>query len=736
MSKNRARPTKSKKTLPLPTAKVPVAASRSPQLPPVTPHDPLLEKLFRFSALGMLAVALLLALGSGINGDDEYQNDYSKKLVDYYLSAGSDTAALYIEKGNMHYYGGFFDLTVGLANRALGFDEFDAGYHHVRHVFNVLMGMLAILFTGLLAREIGGWRAGLLALWLIFLSPRFLGHSLMNPKDIPFAAGFAIATYYMVLLLRAMPRPGWKPALGLALGMALALATRAGGLLLFAYLFLFAALDFLFKYGFKGLVKEWDAVWRYAAYALGISLAAYALAVVTWPAALADPLRHPLAALTEFAKLGVKIRLLFMGENVMSDATAWYYPVLWIAKTIPLYALVGFGASLLLLPVMLKRYSAVAVLLVYFAAIFPVAYVIRKESILHDGWRHLMFVYPSIVVAASLFWAAAEDLLKSRRPLQYALYGLLALLAVDAIAFIVRNPQYPYVYFNPIGGGIKGAFGNYETDYWGVSVKQAIDWLDQEGIISPGMQDTVVIGTTFFYNVSRQTRKKYDGKVKTVYVRFNSRYNEAWDYGLFPSRFIRGPHLRAGTWPNSRSIHAVKANGVPLLSIEKDADKFAFRGQQAINRQDWLTAVQEFQQEVQAQPDNELAWIGLSNAYLSMGQYAPAQDAAEKALVAAPDTESALLYRGLAALNQGNSAVALDALLRAVRVNEEYSFAHYYLALIYEQTQDPRSALDAAQKAIQYSPNFKAAYELVARVLRQLGDEQNARAYEEAARRL
>ncbi|MCB9298184.1 MAG: hypothetical protein H6559_34450 [Lewinellaceae bacterium] len=55
-----------------------------------------------------------MSLFSGINGDDEFQNDYSEKLVDYYLSFGADTAALYIEKGNMHYYGGFFDLVTSL----------------------------------------------------------------------------------------------------------------------------------------------------------------------------------------------------------------------------------------------------------------------------------------------------------------------------------------------------------------------------------------------------------------------------------------------------------------------------------------------------------------------------------------------------------------------------------------------------------------------------------------------
>nr|HQU59901.1 tetratricopeptide repeat protein [Saprospiraceae bacterium] len=402
----------------------------------------------------------------------------------------------------------------------------------------------------------------------------------------------------------------------------------------------------------------------------------------------------------------------------------------------PLFVLGGLAGSLLIIPAMLKRYNTMAVSLVYFAAIFPIIYVIYKNSILHDGWRHLMFVYPSMAVIAALFWVTLEYLFKERKALKYALYGVLGLLAVDSVLFIVRNPHYPYVYFNPIGGGIKGAFGYYETDYWGVSVKQAIDWLDKEGIISPNMQDTVVLGTTFYYNVSRQTRRKYNGKVKVAYVRFNTRYNEPWDYGLFPSRFIRGPHLQEGTWPNSRTIHTVTASGVPILAIEKDEEKYTYRGQQATNQQDWQQAVEAFSQEVKAHPDNELGWVGLANAYLNQRDFDQALEATQQALKVAPGTETALLYEGLAYLYKGDAAKALDALQRAVKLNEEYYIAYYYMGLIYEQGQDPRSAYDNALKAIEQNPGFRPAYEMAARALRQLGDEQNARAYEEAAKKL
>jgi tetratricopeptide (TPR) repeat protein len=728
---SKRKPKKHKKGADAPSAAAKQQALAGPSAP-TSPQDGKLKKIFGFSVLAIFLITTVLAINSGINGDDEYQVDYSNKLVDYYGSFGADKEALYIEKGNMHYYGGFFDLLTGMVNNALGFDEFDTGYHNVRHFFNGLFGILAMFFVGLLVRELAGWRAAILALWLIFLSPRFLGHSLMNPKDIPFAAGFAVSLYYMIRLLRSMPRPHWKTALGLALGMALALATRAGGLLLFAYLGLFAGLDFLFKYGFSGLTKNTKELLQYLVYGLGAIIVSYILAILTWPAALADPFGHPLAALTEFSKLGVKIRLLFMGENVMSDDTAWYYAPLWIAKTIPLYALIGFIGSFFFLISWLKKFGRTETLLLFFAALFPVIYVIYKDSILHDGWRHLMFVYPSIIVLAALFWVELEKRVLNQKFALYAVSGVLLLTALEPTVFIARNYNIPYVYFNPIGGGLSGAYGNYETDYWGVSVKEAIEWLDKEGIIGENMQDTVVLGTTFYFPLSRQTRAQYD-KVKLKYVRFNSRYNEDWDYGIFPSRYIRSEHLKSGSWPNSKSVFSFSANGVPLLSVEKNETRNAYLGQQAVKQRQWAQAIQYFQEEVKAHPDNEQAWIGLANASLNTGQADAALNAANEALKAAPEVEAALLYKGMAHLNKQENQEAILAFQHATRVNDEYFAAYYYMALAYDQNGNVQQALDAVQKAIEANPRFRGAYTLAADLLDKSGQSEKAAQYRKAA---
>ena len=694
-------------------------------------NDAFLKKVFTGLLAVVLALTLLMAMDSGINADDEFQHDYSEKLVDYYLSFGTDTAALNIPKGNMHYYGGVFDILSGLTNRAMGYTWTDAGYHRVRHFYNALFGVLAMLFASLLAKEIAGWRAGILTLVFLFLSPRFLGHSLMNPKDIPFAAGYIMALYYMLLFFRNTVQPNWKFALGVVAGIGLAIGTRAGGMLLIAYLFMWAGLDYWVKNGLAAVFTEGKKTLRYAAWVLGIALAGYLLAVLFWPWAMQAPFKNPFEALGEFSKLGIKIRVLFKGENVMSDQTSWDYPVQWIWRTIPLFALAGFAGAVALAKRLFREHAVLPVFMLFFASVFPVAYVIYKDSILHDGWRHLLFVYPAMVVLAALFWLKADAMLQNNKTGRYALYLVVALMAAEPALFIVRNHAYPYVYFNTLSGGLSGAFGNYETDYWGVSMKQAVEQLEEAGILHEGMTDTVTVASSYSYLLQVYTNAKYGPHVQVRYQRFNKRYERPWDYGIFPSRYIKGPHLRAGTWPNSRTAFTVTANGVPLTAIEKGGGP-VFEAERFFSQQNWEAAASAYEQETSAYPDNELAWMKLAMAQINLGKFAEARHAADQMLRVAPENTSGLLYRAMAAMNLGDMAAAELDLQHSLKIEEDFGTAWYYLAVIKQQRNDLNGALQDLQKCIEVAPSFRAAYELAASIYEQQGNSEQARKLRQA----
>jgi len=717
------------------TAAEPLAVHDLLERPPVSsPADPQLRRWFwGIAAVGLLALCAL-SFGAGINADDKFQNAYSAKLINYYTTWGRDTSALYVPDGNMHLYGGFFEIVTGFTNKALGLKESDMGYHHVRHLFSAALGWVAVVCAALLAQLIAGWRAGLWTLLLLFLSPRFMGDALVNPKDIPFAAGYMLTLYHMAALLQQMPRPSRWHWAGLVAGLAISLSVRAGGLLNFAYLFLFAGLFLLLKHRWKGLL-DGQVLRRYATVIGSAAVVGYALALLFWPFALQAPLTNPWLALTKFSDLEIAIRVLYDGTNIKSNLTPWHYPVKWIALTIPLAVLGGFVGSFVLVLRLLRRYQPLWVILVWFAAVFPVFYVVYKNATLHDGWRHLTFAYPPMVVAASLFWNELLSLFSAKRAGQYAVVAVAALLMADAAAFLFRNPRISYLYFNPLIGGVKGAYGKYETDYWGISIRQGIEWLEKQGILRPDMDEVVVIATNMYYP-AQQYLAKYGDKVVLKYLKWERRCDDAWDYALYPTRFINGHALTRGLWPPDNAVHVIEIGGAPVLAILKDTTRHCALGTAALKLQDWNSAVERFQQEVKDVPDNELAWSSLAQAYFNSNQPEEAKAAAEKALDINPADEMANNVLGLYWINQGNLEMARRQFERAVQLEPGAPMPYYYLALLSQQQGRSAEALKYLEALLQIAPAFRPAYELGAQIYEALGNAQAAQQFRQAAQQL
>lgn len=699
-----------------------------PELPAKNPQ---LHRFFWGLAVLGLVVLLALSFGSGINADDKFQVDYSQKLVNYYSTFGKDSTALNIPDGNMHLYGGFFEVVTGFANKMLGFQPSDIGYHQLRHASSAILGWVAMVCAALFASLIAGQRAGIITLALLLLSPRFVGDSLMNPKDIPFAAGYIMAIYNMAAVLDRLPNLRRWNLIGLALGLGMALGIRAGGLLSFGMWGMFAGLHFLMKNGGLRAFSNGSALKKYAFVTLGIAVAGYVIALLFWPYALQAPLKNPFVALSKFADLEVKIRVLYEGTNVMSDKTPWTYPLKWIFYTIPLTAVVGFAGSIVLLPRLMRRYNPLWVGLAFFAAIFPVFYVIYKNSVIHDGWRHLTFAYPPIAVCAALFWEELAQFFNEKKSAQWAVYGAAGLLAADAGAFIAANPKMPYVYFNPIAGGTAGAYGQFETDYWGISTRQGIEWLEKQGILRPDMPEMVVIATNMFYS-TKQLTAKYGDKVKVKYLKWEKRCDDVWDYALYPTRFLDGSTLQKGMWPPDNAVHIIKAGGAPILAVLKDNGRNCALGVAANKLGDWPAAIERFRAEVANVPDNELAWANLAQCYLNNNQLEEAKAAAEKTIEISPDDTQGNNLLGLYWLNKNDAARAKAQFESALKKEPSNPAAWYYLALIAQSQQDNQTALSNLMKAIQTAPNFKPAYELSAQIYESMGDGANAQRFRAA----
>ena len=371
---------------------------------------PTMEKQWRliFFILSGVILILLPALSPayGQTGDEWLQMFYGQHIWDYFFNndmqaLGYDTLLPnHLNEANpdqfkgQELYGGLFDFGTEVLHR-----WFPSIPHLVlRHFCNALTNVLLMVSTGLIARRLSGrWSVGVLALVLIVFSPRIFGEGMNNPKDIPFAAGFALAVYAVLAFIQDGLKNVWRHAALLALGFGLAFGVRAaGGLLFFAYLVAMIALWlFLQKDARKGWWSDKKSRNRILLFMVGGLVAGYIIGLLAWPWGLQSPISNPITSLQGMTNRETKIHTLFEGKYQWNFAMPWYYELKWIIISNPLSVIIGALLFVVLGFLGRKKLGSFTLLFVLFAALFPLLYMMYKNSSVYDTWRHVFFVYRS-----------------------------------------------------------------------------------------------------------------------------------------------------------------------------------------------------------------------------------------------------------------------------------------------------------------------------------------------------
>jgi hypothetical protein len=409
--------------------------------------------------------------------DEEIHAYYGEVVASWYRTSGADTRAL----ENMQHYGGLFDLAAHLATEALPLGPFEA-----RHLVNALFGLAGLLGTWRLGALLGGARAGFLSLLLLALTPFWWGHSFANSKDLPFAALYVVALGQAIASARRVPALPWRSALATGAAAGLAMAVRAGGMVLLGLVGM-AWLGALLLSTPAGERRR--ALPALALRLLAATAVAWALMVATWPWALLSPLRRPFEAIGGLSNFFLSYPVLYDGRVFQSTALPRTYLPTWFALTLPepffvaALAALGLGAWAIArrragTPVSgpgAARWAERGV--VAAAVVLLPAYAIAIRANVYDGQRHFLFIVPPLAALAGVALSGAFDALPAGAPRRSGAVAL-ALACALVLADAVRLHPYEYVYFNRIvAGGLRGAAGRYETDYWGASYREATRWL-------------------------------------------------------------------------------------------------------------------------------------------------------------------------------------------------------------------------------------------------------------------
>ncbi len=663
-------------------------------------------------AFSLLLVALfiampLLSFDYGATGDENLQDNYGEKLVDYYLSLGEDQSALNYK--DLYLYGGLFEfLASGSADLINPMIKGDYRYE-IRHVLNALVGFLAILFTALLGRYLGGWRGGLLALLMLVLSPRFFGHCMNNPKDIPFAAFYIMGIYFLIKLLAELPKPDKRTLGWLIVAIGASISVRIGGLLLIAYLGLFLLVAVFRQFSsdrfsfFRQLVKT----------GLLAGIGGYLAGLIFWPYGHQNPFLNPFRALENMSDFPTVISVLFEGEVIQSSSVPWYYILQFLVYTAPLFALIAFGLMVVLLPGWRPKKQVYWLWPVIFAALFPVLYIIYKGSNLYDGMRQALFIYPPFILAGAMAVNQLFDRFQKWAPRLLIGGGLTALMAVP-FWFMVTNHPNQVVYYNSLAGGLEGAYGEYELDYWGNSTKQAAHKLTSE-ILANGQPDSMIQVKANFAHGVRSVLLRQSDSIKVQYASYKNRSRKDWDYAVFVHRFIP-PRVLKNYWPPKGTIHQITVNETAVTTILKRKNYNALNGFRDLQNQNFRKAIQHFEAYRQYNPKNASVLSALAKSYARTQQLQKAQKAAEQALNISPGNFQALGVMGRVYQQNGQTDRAIRIYERAVKVNRGYAMGYYQLGQLYYQKRQPRKALQYLSALRQVRPGlYKRAQPLVKR---------------------
>jgi hypothetical protein len=342
----------------------------------------------------------------------------------------------------------------------------------LRHSLTFIVYVAGVFAVYRLAtRRFNDWRIGLLAATFFIMSPRLFADAFYNSKDIVFMAAFAIAMNTMIGFVLT---PSFKAMIFHGIATAFAIDVRIMAIILP----IGTAALILVK-----LAKQGCAFQRCIVLMLTYIVVTSTLVVAMWPWLWPDPLGNFMLAFRNMSSFRWEGEVLYMGEYIRATNLPWHYPLVWILITTPLLyvALSVIGGVAIVSHVMAQKFRIWANDLtmqdVVFLALFvcPILSVILVRSVLYDGWRHLYFVYPPLILLMTKGFIVFRDAFGRFSAAKPLVYSIVALSLMTTGYWMIINHPLQNLFFNLLAG--ERLRTKYDFDYWGLANRMAIEYI-------------------------------------------------------------------------------------------------------------------------------------------------------------------------------------------------------------------------------------------------------------------
>lgn len=407
---------------------------------------------------------------------------------------------------------------------------FDSAYH-LAIIIESVAGIFVLYFFLL---EGFGLPTAVAGFTFLALLPRYFADLHNNMKDAPQAAAFALAIY---LFWRLVRHKRLKDLVFASLAFAIAFNTKVNTLMV------------------PGIVGIWWILQKdkmKPVLVLSYFVLAPVFAFLLWIPFWQHPIERLLYMFRFFLDNTQNLEVLYFGTIYKSAINVpWHYPLGYLAVTTPVPTLVFFLIGLMWLIWQIRKNKNGLFLILWF--FLPLLRYFNPKIGVIDGIRHFEeVVFPLCAIAA----VGAVTLL--RRIKNITIIKVITIIAIIMlIKDIVLFHPYQISYFNELVGGIRGAQGKFDLEYWGTSQKAAMRWINENAPKDSFIHVLMAGDAAAKYLrpdlLARVNHKGFDEADLVVVLNRESFFNRYWG-----SRDYMARH---------KPVFSVSVRGVPLTMI-------------------------------------------------------------------------------------------------------------------------------------------------------------------------
>lgn len=373
--------------------------------------------------------------------------------------------------------GPIFNLIAATVEILFNINDSDNQFYF-RHLLTFLLFLLSsyFLFKIILIRY-ESFDIAFLGLLFFLISPRIFANSFYNSNDIVFLSFSLINLYAFITLLN---NPNLTNSLICALTTALTINSRIFGiifLILIVYIFFISIL--------RGRKKR-----RKFFLLINYIFFSFVFLIISWPYLWFSPIENLYLVLSNLNEHSLPIHIFFNSEFFYFNNVPWDYHLQWVFYTTPLFyfLLFLFGTYFLVKRLISRLFKvensisyhdlwrgkkeAIDYTTILFLFV-PIFILINSNKVSYNGWRHLFFIYPFlIIISCNALYRIKTFLFKKN----ILFFVLCLILLIPNLFWMIKNHPYQDYYFNFLIKD-KNIKKKFEIDYFGTSGKHALKYI-------------------------------------------------------------------------------------------------------------------------------------------------------------------------------------------------------------------------------------------------------------------